>query len=347
MTTTSFARAFWLACFPTAALFLFSLHLAWMPHYLKLRPPMDPPVWGKTYVALYDFGSSHGNVDYYIFHTGILGFRQRMAKADLLIFGSSHVQFGISAAQLGEKLSAAERHPVRVFNAAVSGMDMGIIRDIIDSNNIHDQAVLFDLFALYPPDPQQAPNFMVRALTASDLEAYIQVAKCWSEYWSDRFLDGLLPNVRIGNPTTARALELRRFLKITVIRDLRNGDAISFWEPSLGLVFPKSARSQGEPINNGYQPYGTSVNGGIGTPLPRSELAARHLQAMYMLVPFSGYTVGTIPAEATPFIPIATDGLFYWDGTHLTGLGREVATENLFEGLKKLGFRFGSPASSR
>lgn len=347
MKTASFARSFWLACFPTAALFLIFLHVAWMPHYLKLRAPMDAPVWGKSYVALYDFGSSHGNVDYYIFHTGILGFRQRMAEADLLIFGSSHVQFGISAAQLSQKFSASEGHPVRVFNAAVSGMDIGIIRDIVDSNNIHDKKVLFDLFALYPPDPQQAPNFMVRALTANDLEAYVQVGKCWSEYWCDRFLDGLLPNVRIGNPTSSRALELRRFLKITVIRDLRNGDAVSFWEPSLGLVFAKSGRSAGKPINNGYQPYGKSVNGGIGTPLPRDVLEAKHIQAMYMLVPFSGYTVGSIPKEASPFIPIATDGLFYWDGTHLTGQGREVATKNLFEGLQRLGLQLGAPTPAK
>ena len=118
MRTASFTRSFWLAFLPTAVVFLIWLHLIWKHDYRKLQPRMGAPVWGKTYVALYDFSSDHGNIDYYLFHTGIFGFRQRINEADLLLFGTSHVQFGLSAGQLAEKLSAAEGRPIKVFNLA-------------------------------------------------------------------------------------------------------------------------------------------------------------------------------------------------------------------------------------
>ena len=89
------------------------------------------------------------------------------------------------------------------------------------------------------------------------------------------------------------------------------------------------------------------MNGGIGMPMENSTLKARRIRAIYTLVPYSGDTLGSIPADAQPFVPISTNGLLYWDGTHLTGPGREVATEALFEGLEKQALSFGRPVSTR
>jgi len=347
MKTASFTRSFWLAFLPTAALFFVSLHLIWQHDYRKLPPRVSPPVWGKTYVALYDYGSDHGNVDYYLFHTGILGFRQRINQADLLIFGTSHVQFGLSAGELAEKLSAAEGRPVKVFNLAISGSSLGMVNDIVKTNKIHDKPAIFDLFALDNPPPESTPNFMVGALSSHDLEAYIQVGKCWTEFWRDWLLDPLLPSLRIGNSLRhAKVVVRQRFLKFTAIRDSRNGDAVALWIPT-GPVFPESKGSPGTPINNKIHLYDATPNSAVGRHLQSDVLAAQHIRPIYTLLPFDGSNLGTIPPDAQPFIPISTDGLLYWDGSHLTGTGRDVATEKLFQGMQKLGLRIGPPAASQ
>jgi hypothetical protein len=345
MKTASFARSFWITFLPTAAVFLFGLHLVWMHDYHKhkLPPPVSPPVWGKSYVALYDYGANHGNIDYYLFHTGILGFRQRINQADLLLFGTSHVQYGLSAGQLGQKLSAAEGHSVQVFNLALAGSDLGMIDDIVGANKIHDRTAIFDLFALDSPPPGAAPNFMLGALSSHDLEAYIQVGKCWTEFWRDWLLDGLLPNLRIGNPPNSKVIICKRFLKFTVIRDWNNGDVITLWVPS-GAVYPKWNLGVRRPIDNTFRPYASLPNGGIGRHPENEILQAHHIHAIYTLIPFDGSDAGVIPADAQPFVPLSTDGLFYWDGTHLTGEGRDAATEKLFEGIEKLGLHIGPPA---
>ncbi len=345
MKAASFARSFWGALLPTAVVFLLWLHLIWKHDYLKLSPPVRPPVWGKSYVAIYDLSDDHSNVDYYLFYTGIFGFGQRIKQADLLLFGTSHVQFGLSAQQLAQKLSAADGRPVKVFNAAVIGSSQDMIGDIVGANQIHDKTTIFDLFALNAPPPDSAPNFILRALSAHDLDAYVHVGKCWTDFWRDWLLDSLLPSLHIGNPAHHGKIILRRrFLKYTVIRDWNNGDAIAFWIPS-GPVYPNWNLHAKLPIDDTFHPYATSPNGGIGRSFQSAFLQAQHLHAIYTLLPFDGSNLGIVPSDARPYVPISPEGLYTWDGSHYTGESRAIATERLFEGMGKLGLKI-EPASA-
>ena len=186
---------------------------------------------------------------------------------------------------------------------------------------------------------------MYRSLLSDDLQAYVQVGKCWTDFWHDWLLDPLLPSLRIGNaliPHT-KVVVRKRFLKFTAIRDWQNGDVIALWVPT-GPVFPKGLGPE-SPINNTFQPYATLPNGGIGRHLQNSVLQANRIRPIYTLLPFDGFNVGTIPSDAQPFVPISSDGLFYWDGSHLTGRGRDAATEKLFEGMEKLGLRISPPTT--
>jgi len=340
MKTAAFARSFWFALLPTAAVLLFCLHLSWKHEYRKLPPRIGAPIWAKSYVAFYDLDDNHGNIDYYLFHTGILGFGARIQQADLLLFGTSHVQFGLSAGQLGQKLSVAEGHPVKVFNLALASSVLSTIGDIVAANHLHDKPAVFDLFVLDNPAHNVAANFMLGALSSNDLDAYVQVGKCWTEFWRDWLLDGLLPNLRIGNPARhGKTIIFKRFLKFTAIRDSTNGDVIALWVPT-GLVYPKS-NQPGRPIDNSFQPYASLPNGGVGRHLQNNILQAQHIHAIYTLLPFDGSNLGTVPADAQPFIPISPNGLVTWDGSHLLGESRTLATERLFEGMEKLGIHIG------
>jgi hypothetical protein len=339
----SFARSFWIAFAMATVACLTGLHVAWRHDFRKLPAATAPPVWGKSYVALYDFGSDHGNIDYYLFRTGILGFRERINRADLLLFGSSHVQFGLSAAELGRKFSAAEGHPVTVFNAAISGAPLNVIADLVTANHLHDKPAVFDLFAMDTP-AGPLPRYMAQA-SVSDLEAYLQVSKCWTEFWRDWLLDGLLPNLSIANSQRhARLVILKRFLKFTAIRDWQTGDAISLWLPQEGAIFPVYTRAGDAPINNQFRPYAASSNAGVGRHPDNAVLRTRHIQAIFTLLPFGGSDAGIVPTDARPYIPISPEGLFYWDNSHLSGRGRDAATEKLFEGMEEQGLRIDSAA---
>jgi hypothetical protein len=63
------------------------------------KPAM--PIWGHAYLS----GYVAGDLDHYLFRFGLFGFGDRIRKADVLILGSSHAMFGISAETISATLS--------------------------------------------------------------------------------------------------------------------------------------------------------------------------------------------------------------------------------------------------
>jgi hypothetical protein len=335
MKSATFARTFWLAGLPVAASAILLLHATWVGPYARLPARVDPPVWGKSYVAIYDFTESPSNVDYYLFTKGLFGFHHRMAAADLVFFGSSHVLFGLSAAELSQKLSTAQGRPVKVFNAAVVGTSQSLIRRIVQATNLREKQTLFDLFALQPETPDTSGSSLFDLPGFDDVAAYVTVFKSWTDFWHDWLLDRLFPRLRFGAVLGHHRIAAReRFLKWTAIRDWNTGDAVCLWTEH-GPYFPDSTCYPGRPINNQVHFYSHVPNVGIGVSVPNALLRTQDIRPIYTLLPFDGSNLGAIPPDAQPFIPISSDGLLYWDGSHLCGAGRDVATEKLFEGLEQ------------
>jgi len=345
MNKNTFAHSFWISFVLGTAVFVVGLHFLWAGDYRKLPPPVMPPIWSKSYVAAYNTAFGDGLVDYHLYNTGIFGFSDRIKGANILLCGNSHVMFGLSAGQLQEEYSA-EGHPVKVFNLGQAGSNMEMVDSLVKSSGAHDQIAVMDTFSLDPGLPLLLPKAIKDALLwhETPLHAYVQVSKCWSEFWRDWLLDPYLPKLRIGSPWGESPLSFQRFLGFTYLRDAGNGDAIALWHPNQGFIFSEAAGTAGHLIQGRHKFNDMIPDDSTGGHFQADLLEARHIRPVYTLIPYDGCELGTRSADAQPFIVIAEDRIMTYDGSHLTAESRRVATERLFEGMKKLGLQVSPPS---
>jgi hypothetical protein len=302
-------------------------------HVLALRRPPNPPrpvlpPFSENYLQY----SSRGATDHYLYLHGIQGMRERIREADVLLLGSSHLEFGLSAGEISEALSARAGRKVRVYNLGAAYVDgAAFAAEIVLANDLRDKLAVCDLFSTWGDG---VSDYARRALQANILQAYATVAEIWWALLRDWTLDGILPRVVLaGRP------KLGRFLYTPVaFRSRESGDASFYWDPEAGQVLPPPPALKGRPLGK-VSPFGPLINGGVALPGAAVDLfRQRQIRAIATIIPFDGYEVAAAgqlaAARSLPFAPISPEGIETWDTHHLTAASRSLATERLLQGLR-------------
>jgi hypothetical protein len=278
------------------------------------RPAL--PVPGKTYVS----AATGGQTDHYLFYFGLFDFGKRMRNADFLMFGSSHMEFDLSAGQLTEAFSTDGRSAVGLNLGLGSAEGMPFAQKIIERNNLTGKLVLLEPFtALNGGLSAQAEA----ALSLDAVGAYVAVTKIWTDYFRDWLLDGRV--VRIAFDKTSGFYRRHFFEQLIVLRDWKTGDVTEAWSPRDGELFKDPPSGIARPLESG--PLIGDFWLGMGI---RDSLAARRLAPVVVIVPFQGYRPENARRLAReggfPFVELSSDGLLFWDNNHLTASGRALAT---------------------
>jgi hypothetical protein len=294
------------------------------------------PVPGREFVAEYGGVGAYGAQMMY--YWGLFGMADTIRHAQLLLVGSSHTQFGLSARQLSETLSAEAGRPVGAFNLGMGCGESALFgAGILKRLGVQGKAVVADL---YNADIQSSCG--ETAAHADPVEAYFKVLGIWAKFTWDWLLDGNLPAivVRNGAATTSRFLT-----GSIVIVDWRYGDATYCSRPGEGTLFPAPARNPGYPVETAGQT--APANPPASVPVVPKLLAtfeAQRIEPVLTLIPFSDddeflpriMTEGRNGAPA-PFVDLSAQGLATFDHHHLTGDSRAIATGRLLKALRKHG----------
>ena len=308
-TARAFTLRFWL-CAIAAAL---ACVLALPPRGGAPRPPF--PLSMEAYLSSYRGESA----DHYLLGLGILGFGQRMRDSELLVFGSSHAQLGLSAAQLGK----------RAFNAGLGyGEGIAFFRDIVDRNDLSGKALLVDI---YNWRGDGVSDIAAGVRQAGPVQGYVRVGKVWGRAVSDWLLDGLIPcaEYRDGEFTSVRCVDW------LMLRRWTDGDMHEWWSPTLGALYrdvPPALTRRFAPQAAREAPV--EYSGPFGRAFPPSFLAQRALKPVLTLVPYPAGDATWAATQAQklglPFATISPEGLeFTADRHHLTAAGRTEATRRL------------------
>jgi len=326
-------RQFWTAFAGTLAVAVLVLHFSWAQTYRQL--PLRPPLWLGGASFLSDYGS-HGSTAHYLFRFGLFGMRDRLLKSDLLFLGSSHVEFGVSAARLTSELSRRKGRPVRAYNLGSGfGDGIGFAREVIAANDLRDKTVVLDLFS---PMGEGDSDYARVVGRSNSLGAYLKVWDAWLRYGDDWLLDPVMPvfSTRTG-AKLSDSVARTRLLGVCTTRSWESGDVDEMWAPTLGFVFKNPAPGVAQPMGHDdpfhIQGYGT-WNVSAAT---LAFFADRRLRPAFMLLPFAGYEYTSAPAQASPLMTVPSDGLTFYDQAHMTESGRGLATQRILEGIERAG----------
>jgi len=317
-----FKRRFWTGALGAAAMSSVIL-VAIAVFYIGSNPPKPPiRVWGRTYLSAYV-----GLLDHYFFKFGLFGFGDRIRNAEVLILGSSHAEFALSAEIVSAALSARRGHSVAAFNLAVAADGMGFAREIVEANKVQGRTLIVDLYATNQGGLSDAAQ---KALHTDILGAYVAVASLTADYVKDWLFDGLLPRINFGLGAGTRA---DRFLYAVITRRPDNGDLVEVWAPVQGRLFQNAP----EKTTSKIPTNSAQLKGPPPTLLPEyaAYLASRKFSVGLTLIPYDGYRLDEAKRFAeqigTPFIEIAPDDLQSYDPGHLDAVGRDVATRRLID----------------
>jgi len=333
-----FIRSFWLTFIPSALVLTLALH-GWWSGYSAQLPPRPPfPATRANYICDYAY---LGSTSHYLFRFGIFGMRQRLQQSDLLLLGASHMEFGLSADQLSQELTAEEKHPIRVYNLGLGfGDSLPFDRSILAANGLHHKAAIVDLFM---GQGDGLSDYAQTVEKANSLGAYLHVEDTWLQAADDWFLDPWLPRF---NPRehlgVGSVIKPTRMLGMFTTRRWDTGDIVQMWTPASGFVFAQPGKMIPFGTNDFYK---TMVHRGVElTPMARAILKQNDLHPVYTLIPFDGYDPSYIPAGANPYLPISVVNLTFYDSMHLNAGSREIATIRLFNDLKNSAILSSRPA---
>jgi hypothetical protein len=330
-----FARQFYVA------LGLFPLLIAALVVWTKASAA-DPwgkpayPVPGRNFVA--EYGVVGADAAHIIYYWGLFGMAERIRQAQLLLLGSSHTQFGLSARQLSQDLSADPSRPVRAFNVGMGCGESALFgAKILKRLGVQDKAVVADLFNTdaLTPCSQAAEH-------ADAFDAYFKVFAIWSKFTWDWLLDGNLPTVMLQNGT---ATVSRALAGAIVIVDWRYGDVSYCARPSRGMVFPSDEAGTAYPVDGDHGATPTPVPAQLpADPRLLATLSPLHDSPALTLIPFSGekdYWSRLLREDNAgsdlPFVAVSGRALSTFDHNHLTGDSRAVATDRLLRALRQGG----------
>jgi len=321
----AFNRRFWIGLLVSAALCAAGLH-----GFARTRlaaPSLGMPRLPVSSAGGYLSASDSGEVDQALFYFGLLGFGERIRTADILVLGSSHAMFGLSAEQLADAYSSATGRAVSSFNMALgNGEGLRFARMI--GERLRPDAV----HAIADPFGSTADGLSMparEALRGGPINGYARVFTIWLDYLRDRTLEAVLPRARLK---PGSGLTFGRFLRgAFVFRDWQTGEVHTVWSPE-GEMFWGESSAHGHPLER---------QGSFHVdPLSERELAFLRTLSPGLaltLVPYPSYDEAwarQIAAQiGAPFLAIDPDGLLYWDHHHLTAASRAAATLQIIAGL--------------
>jgi hypothetical protein len=332
-----FRKTFWQSFIAAAVLVLAPLVLWSRLDAAHIPAKPDFPIPGQRFVA--EYGGQGAYLAHLAYWWNLFGMGDRIRHADLVLLGSSHTQFGLSARQLGDALSRDLGRPVRVFNAGL-GCDtpLGFDASLIERLGLRDRTVIADSFA-YDPDPYTYACFSEFSGIGDAGQALFKIGAAWTRFVWDWALDGVLPRIALDNGRVT----LGRYLHEAVtILDWKTGDMAELYNPEAGEEFPHEASRRPEAIAQGL-PW-RLPSGSIPLPAPFDQAAVRlGIHPVFTLIPYvlsPGFNEDRYAkvdrlladrdaAQRAPFIGIAPEGLASFDGQHLTGEARTKATARL------------------
>ncbi|HVA13519.1 MAG TPA: hypothetical protein VNF99_09735 [Stellaceae bacterium] len=340
-------RGFWAALVLAAAVLLGPLVLWSKLTSADLPPKPAFPLPGQAFVA--EYGGQAAYVAHLAYRWNLFGIGAGLRRADIILLGSSHTQFGLSARQMSADFSRAAGRPITVFNAGL-GCDTPLSFDarLLDDRDIRDRDLVVDTFA-YDFDPYTYACFSEFSEIADPVQGLFKALAVWSRFDWDWMLDGSVPRIDLAGrrPTVGRYLN-----QPATILDWNYGDVVSLFSPAGGEEFPSSGKGKGQDIANGPSPW-RLASGTIPLPQRFEEIAGpRHNRPIFTLIPFvlsPGFNrdrydnvvrllAATSSRSRGRFVALPAEGLASFDGQHLTGAARAVATDRLAASLVASGF---------
>jgi hypothetical protein len=301
------------------------------------NPPKPAfPLSGNRCLSAYSFG----HADHYVFRFGLFGAGERIRNADVLIVGSSHAIFGLSAERIAAALSERWGRRVTAFNMSLGfGDGMGFVREILQKNELHGKILLLDLFS---NDRGRPSEVALRAMQTDILGAYVSVATTVTDFVRDWLIDGWLPRIYFGSRTVSLAaraqqpasasLSAERSLGVVVIRRCDNADLEEIWFPEHGGVFRNTPAHMVSGLDADSQSPRPSP-----TLAPEYEayLRSADFRVALTLIPYDGYRVEEAKRAAEqigrPFIEVDPIDLKFWDLNHLIAESRDLASLRVVE----------------
>lgn len=345
----NFNRLFWLSALVTAVICFSAAGLFTRVVIGRVAPRPPYPRIGERFVAEYAGVGAYIEQDLYYWN--LFGFGDRIKHSDVILLGSSHTQFGLSARELSVRLSHALGHPVSAFNLGMGcGETLNFDIDVLKRLEVSHAFLIADAYTIQN-----------EALTACDevamkgdpVQSAFAVAGVWSRFTWDWILDGSLPSISLRDGS----LHIERFLNAPVLEvDWDTGDASYFYRPDDGEVFPNAAPTRISKVLSGQPgelPW-TLRDGSIALPEELQPLNGPLGSTVVTMIPFPGAPnfglwnlyepayhalVEALASKASysrvPFLEIDANGLASFDHGHLTGSSRVLATERLGQSLKR------------
>jgi hypothetical protein len=332
--------SYWISFFLSAA-------LAWAGiSYFTSSALTDRPerpalsIFGQVFPSEYSAAGWTTVHDIY-FH-GLFGAGTRLRQADLFLLGSSHVEFGLSAAQLSEQMSRPG-HPVRVFNLGVGcheAIDFDL--DILSRNQVVGRSAIADTYTLYSEESSCAQ----RTRGFDTVQAYVSVFKIWSKLSYDWLFDPYFARIKFDE----QGSHVQRFMSGSLIEESwETGDAVLAWHPVTGSLYPNSVQPLTD-IVTAAEDISPDIDWrldapAMSIPAPILQQARRlSLDLSVTLMPWAPLFPGE-PAlyrqltallrseptsETLCFSPIPAAGLSSFDkGLHYSGAAKALATSRL------------------
>ncbi len=287
--------------------------------------PVSPSVWpeGSAPSDLYLSAYRHDHTDHPLFLFGLFGLKEKIREADILLTGTSHLEFGVDAGQLSALLQAALGRPIKVLNLGRGYGDGAVLtRMILESNDIHDKIIVSDLY-----DLGILSDYSKLVATWNRVLASWKVLNIRSIYQKDRLLFGILPAISY----TDGRLRLDDPSQSFVLRDEQGLDVYNFWSFESGELF-RAAHPQADPLpTDQLKHYGPESTLLMGPHWCREH----RLRCLFTLIPFPAADLAATAAWAgtrgLPYLDLSAEALTYFDTppSHLDLAGRELLTRRL------------------
>jgi hypothetical protein len=302
------------------------------------------PTLSRSFPSEYSAAGSDAAHD--IFLHGLFNIGTPLRRADVFLIGSSHIEFGLSAAELGFLLSRPG-HEVRAYNLGLGcGESAGFGLEILAKNRISGRSAIAEAGML---NAAATPICGPESARRDVVQAYASVLRIWAKYLSDWALDPVLPRFVFAED----GVHVQRFLYGMLIeREWKTGDVVLGWHPVEGTFYPGQPMRETE-VATASKERGVDwkIDGGqitVSGPLLQQAAALTTNLTMTFLPwarPMSSFEgwyraqfarIQKDPLERTRcFVAIAADGLLSWDGgNHLTGKSRALATKRLAAGFQ-------------
>jgi hypothetical protein len=302
------------------------------------HPPPRWPDWRREYPAAFRGVSATHN----LLSLGSFGLGRRLREADVLLTGSSHAEFGLSARDLVTHFRTRGMS-VKAYNIGVGwGEGFAFPAALIDRYDLRDKVLVVEMFRMLTP----LSAVGARALNDNAGTKLVRIANMWLGFTADRLLDLWLAKVELQ---AARLTVSRRLDQSVIYRRWAEGDLGEFWAPQFGSIYerwndrfylpnPEAGAERVDPES-------------VRRVLDLAMLSQRHLKTFTTYIPSvadsgQGHLDAAV-AAGIPVLPIRGDAVQLIDDAHPNALGRTLVTAQIADGLFASGVRIGTAGSPK